>query len=46
MKRGYRSILSAYHRLHDPNYSPSVASHLCLPHRDSALNRSACIPRR
>jgi hypothetical protein len=48
MKCGYRSILnlSAYHRLHVPNYWTWVASHLRLLHHDSALNRSACIPRR
>jgi hypothetical protein len=37
--------LSAYHRLHVPTYWPWVASHPRLPHHDSALNRSACIPR-
>jgi hypothetical protein len=46
MKSGYRSILSDYNRLHVPNYWPWVASHLRLPHHDSALNRSAYIPRR
>jgi hypothetical protein len=29
-------LLSAYHRLHVPNYWPWVASHLRLPHHDSA----------
>jgi hypothetical protein len=37
---------SAYHRLHFPNYWLWVASHLRLLHHDSALSRSACIPRR
>jgi predicted adenine nucleotide alpha hydrolase (AANH) superfamily ATPase len=48
MKSGYRSILnlSASHRLHVPNYCPCVASHLRLPHHDSALNRSASKQRR
>jgi hypothetical protein len=46
MKSGYRSILSADHRLHVPNFWPSVASHLRVLRHDSALNRSACIPRR
>jgi hypothetical protein len=46
MKSGYRSTLSAYHRLHVPNYWPGMASHLRLLHDDSALKRSACIPRR
>jgi hypothetical protein len=45
MKSGYRPILNAYRRLHVPNYWP-WASYLRLPHHDSALNRSACIPRR
>jgi hypothetical protein len=40
-----RDALSAYHRLHVPNYWPWVVSHLRLPHHDSALIRSACIPR-
>jgi hypothetical protein len=38
--------LSAYRRLHVSNYWLWVASHLRLLHHDSALNRSACIPRR
>jgi hypothetical protein len=47
MKSGYRSMLnfSASHRLHIPNNWLRVASHLRLPHHDSALNQSACIPR-
>jgi hypothetical protein len=32
--------LIAYHRLHVAKYRTCVASHLCLPHHDSALNRT------
>jgi hypothetical protein len=47
MESGYRSILnlSSVTASTVPNYWPWVASHLRLPHHDSALNRGAYIPR-
>jgi hypothetical protein len=39
MKRAYRSIPSAYHRLHVTSYWLWVVSHRHLPHHDNALNQ-------